>query len=178
MNKKICYLAAAILGIFMFSCSEDDPEVFSATIHVSVMFMPMNDMAYTTDSDATMIMAYLWEGDSWTAAKEAGPIDAMGEMFGAAVSAGGTELAGTYEKEISISAAGTYYLGVFETSGMAYSNVVDTVGYYEEGAYTVMMSDTTVTNVNMMMPLGISVTTSGDYDLKTMMAMKMAMGGM
>ena len=41
-----------------------------------------------------------------------------------------------------------------------------------------MMSDTTVTNVNMMMPLGISVTTSGDYDLKTMMAMKMAMGGM
>ena len=166
----------------MFSCSEDDPEVFSATIHAKVMFMSMGEgemsTPYTTDSEATMIMAYLWEGDSWTAAKEAGTIDAMGEMFGAAVSAGGTELAGTYEKEISISAAGTYYLGVFETSGMAYSNVVDTVGYYEEGAYTVMMSDTTVTNVNMMMPLGISVTTSGDYDLKTMMAMKMAMGGM
>lgn len=173
MNKKICYLAAAILGIFMFSCSEDDPEVFSATIHVSVMFMPMNDMAYTTDSDATMIMAYLWEGDSWTAAKEAGTIDAMGEMFGAAVSAGGTELAGTYEKEISISAAGTYYLGVFETSGMAYSNVVATVGYYST-AY----ADSTPAYNSMMMPSGITVTNSGDYDLYKMMAMKMAMGGM
>ena len=177
MNKKICYLAAAILGIFMFSCSEDDPEVFSATIHAKVMFMSMGEgemsTPYTTDSEATMIMPYLWEGDSWTAAKEAGPIDAMGEMFSAAVSAGGTELAGTYEKEISISAAGTYYLGVFETSGMAYSNVVATVGYYST-AY----ADSTPAYNSMKMPSGITATNSGDYDLYKMMAMKMAMGGM
>ena len=90
-----------------------------------------------------------------------------------AVSAGGTELAGTYEKEISISAAGTYYLGVFETSGMAYSNVVATVGYYST-AY----EDSTPAYNSMMMPSGITVTNSRDYDLYKMMAMKMAMGGM
>ena len=170
--KLISKLTAfVIIASFIFIACEDEEKEddFSATIHASVMFMPMGMMAYTTDSSATMIMGYLWKGDSWSAAEAAGPIDAMGAMFDAAVSVGGTELAGTKEAEFSITEEGTYYLGVFEASGMAYSNAVYTVGYYNT-AY----ADSTSAYNSMMMPSGISVTT-GDNDLETMMAMKMGM---
>ena len=59
-----------IAGFVFFSCEDEkEEEVVSASIHVSAMFMN-----YVSGSDATMIMAYLWEGADWSTASAAGTV--------------------------------------------------------------------------------------------------------
>ena len=154
-----------IASFVFFSCEEEkEEEVVSASIHVSAMFMN-----YVSGSDATMIMAYLWEGSDWSTA-QAAPTVASGMFM---VSTADT-LMSTVEVEIETLPAGTYYLGIFETSQMMYSTddtALKSAGYYSEGSYA--MDGTTVTNVHMMTPTGIEVSESIDYDLETMMLMSM-----
>jgi len=100
-----------IASFVFFSCEDEkEKEVVSASIHVSAMFMN-----YVSGSSATMIMAYLWEGADWSTASAAGTV--ANGMF--MVSTADT-LMSTVEVEIEALPAGTYYLGIFETSKMAY----------------------------------------------------------
>ena len=84
---------------------------------------------YETRSDAAMIMAYLWTGDTWdTATLIEGP--AGWAMFPLVPP-------GTFDDPpISVTfqevAEGTYFGGVFETTGMAYDVPLATVGYYNQ----------------------------------------------
>ena len=149
-----------IAGFVFFSCEDEkEDEAVSASIHVSAMFMN-----YVAGSDATMIMVYLWEGADWSTASAAGTV--ANGMF--MVSTADT-LMSTVEVEIEALPAGTYYLGIFETSKMAYDGsdaALKVVGYY----------NTSESDYNhMMMPTGIEVSESKDYDLQTMMAMMMNM---
>ena len=147
-----------IAGFVFFSCEDEkEDEAVSASIHVSAMFMN-----YVAGSDATMIMVYLWEGADWSTASAAGTV-ASG-MF--TLSTADTIMS-TVEVEIETLPAGTYYLGIFETSKMAYDADDDaqkSAGYY----------NTTEDDYNhMMTPTGIAVSESKDYDLETMMVMSM-----
>ena len=147
-----------IASFVFFSCEDEkEKEVVSASIHVSAMFMN-----YVSGSNATMIMAYLWEGADWSTASAAGTV--ANGMF--MVSTADT-LMSTVEVEIETLPAGTYYLGIFETSQMMYSTddtALKSAGYY----------NTTEDDYNhMMTPTGIEVSESIDYDLETMMLMSM-----
>ena len=147
-----------IASFVFFSCEEEkEEEVVSASIHVSAKYMN-----YVSGSDATMIMVYLWEGSDWNTA-QAAPTVASGMFM---VSTADT-LMSTVEVEIETLPAGTYYLGIFETSKMAYDAddaVQKSAGYY----------NTTEDDYNhMMTPTGIAVSESKDYDLETMMIMNM-----
>jgi hypothetical protein len=75
-----------------------------------------------------MIMAYLWTGTTWdTATLIEGP--AGWGMFPLAPP-------GTFDGPTTVTfqvvAEGTYFVGVFETTGMAYDIPLATVGYYNQ----------------------------------------------
>ena len=63
--------ALVIITSFIFVACEDEKEeeAVSASIHAKVMFMN-----YVAGSDATMIMAYLWEGSDWSTAQAGGTV--------------------------------------------------------------------------------------------------------
>ena len=151
--------ALVIITSFIFVACEDEKEeeVVSASIHAKVMFMN-----YVAGSDATMIMAYLWEGSDWSTASAGGTV--ANAMFSVSVS---DTLNTMSEAEFEDLPAGTYYMGVFETSGMMYNAddpALKAAGYY----------NTTEEDYNhMMTPTGIEVSESMDYDLETMMLMSM-----
>ena len=125
-------------------------------IQVTVMFM-----GYNADPNATMIMGYAWKGESWAYAEADGIVsDNMDGMF--AVSPN-DDMWGTYDVTLDALAAGNYYVGVFETTGMMYNTAIATVGYY---------NDADENNIDMMTPTAITVT-SDTVVLGTMMAMSM-----
>jgi hypothetical protein len=148
-----------LIGLMFTACGDKDEEEVSASVHSKVMFMK-----YKTGASASMVMAYLWEGKDWNTAKS-GKTVASG-MFSVSTS---DTINTTAEVEFKTLPAGTYYLGVFETSKMAYDGsdaALKVVGYY----------NTSESDYNhMMMPTGIEVSESKDYDLQTMMAMMMNM---
>ena len=125
-------------------------------IQVSVMFMN-----YNADPSAAMIMGYAWEGATWEEAEAAGPVsEANDGMF---MVAPGTEMMGTFDVTLDALAAGNYYVGVFETTGMMYNTAIATVGYY---------NDADENYIDMMTPTTITVT-ADTVILETMMAMSM-----
>ena len=125
-------------------------------IQVSVMFMN-----YNADPSAAMIMGYAWEGATWEEAEAAGPVsEANDGMF---MVAPGTGMMGTFDVTLDALAAGNYYVGVFETTGMMYNTAIATVGYY---------NDADENNIDMMTPTTITVT-ADTVVLETMMAMSM-----
>ena len=125
-------------------------------INVSVMFMN-----YNADPSAAMIMAYAWEGATWEEAEAAGPVsEANDGMF---MVAPGTGMMGTFDVTLDALAAGNYYVGVFETTGMMHNTAIATVGYY---------NDADENYIDMMTPTTITVT-ADTVVLETMMAMSM-----
>tara|TARA_B100000315_G_scaffold218843_1_gene220384 strand:+ start:11750 stop:12244 length:495 start_codon:yes stop_codon:yes gene_type:complete len=163
--KKVLTLLTIIMMVsftFMACAADDDGDAFSAEIHASIMFMEMNNMPYVAEDSTGMIMGYLWQGETWSAARDAGPIADF--MFPLSVSGGGDILStASYDEHVEVSETGNYFLGVFETSGMDYSTAVYTIGFYN--------ADST-NNIDMMMGSAIPVTESGDVELGQMMAMK------
>ena len=150
--------ALIIIASFIFlSCEDEKEEAISASIHAEVHFMN-----YVAGSDATMMMTYLWEGSAWTTAKAAGTV--ANAMFSVSVSDTLTTMS---EAEFENLPAGTYYMGVFETSSMSYDEndtALRSAGYYNTSENG---------NNHMMTPTGIEVTESKDYHLETMMIMGM-----
>ena len=157
VNPKL--ITSLLMTSFIFFACDDEKEdeAVSASIHVSAMFMN-----YVSGSDATMIMAYLWKGADWSTASAAGTV--ANGMF--MVSTADT-LMSTVEVEIEALPAGTYYLGIFETSKMAYD--ADDAAQKSAGYYNTTEDDYN----HMMTPTGIAVSESKDYDLETMMIMNM-----
>jgi hypothetical protein len=147
-----------IAGFVFFSCEDEkEEEVVSASIHVSAMFMN-----YVSGSNATMIMAYLWEGSDWTTAQAAGTV--ANAMFSVSTS---DTINTTLEAEFEDLPVGTYYLGIFETSKMAYD--ADDAALKSAGYYNTSEDDYN----HMMTPTGTEVSESKDYHLETMMVMSM-----
>ena len=147
-----------IAGFVFFSCEDEkEEEVVSASIHVSAMFMN-----YVSGSNATMIMAYLWEGSDWTTAQAAGTV--ANAMFSVSTS---DTINTTSEAEFEDLPAGTYYLGIVETSNMAYD--ADDAALKSAGYYNTSEDDYN----HMMTPTGTEVSESKDYHLETMMVMSM-----
>ncbi len=158
---KLIYKLTPVIVIasFIFVACEDEKEeeTISAAIHAEVHFMN-----FVAGSEASMIMAYLWEGSDWTTAKASDPVASA--MFSVSVS---DTLNTTSEAEFEDMPAGTYYMGCFETRSMTYdeSDTVQTsAGYYNTSEDN---------NNHMMTPAGIEVTESKDYHLETMMIMGM-----
>ena len=147
-----------IAGFVFFSCEDEkEEEVVSASIHVSAMFMN-----YVSGSNATMIMAYLWKGSDWTTAQAAGTV--ANAMFSVSTS---NTINTTSEAEFEDLPAGTYYLGIFETSKMAYD--ADDAALKSAGYYNTSEDDYN----HMMTPTGTVVSESKDYHLGKMMVMSM-----
>ena len=96
--------ALVIITSFIFVACEDEKEeeAVSASIHAKVMFMN-----YVAGSDATMIMAYLWEGSDWSTASAGGTV--ANAMFSVSVS---DTLNTMSEAEFEDLPAGTYYMVV------------------------------------------------------------------
>ncbi|HIN62525.1 MAG TPA: hypothetical protein EYM89_07205 [Candidatus Marinimicrobia bacterium] len=97
--------------------------IVSGAIQLTVDF---ND--YETQSDAAMIMAYLWTGTTWDTATliEGSSGWAMFPLAPPGTFDGPTTV--TFQEV----AEGTYFVGVFETTGMAYDSPLATVGYYNQ----------------------------------------------
>ncbi|MFQ6675310.1 MAG: hypothetical protein ACE5LH_03080 [Fidelibacterota bacterium] len=164
---------ALILGLvamtaidFMACAQEEKDEKIVGEIHVSVMFM-----SYVSQKDdATMIMAYAWDSSNWNNGPSGDPAsDAADGMFMDHTlnpSAPDT-LSGTEEVELADLPKGTYYVGIFETSQMAYdASDAQLIGYYNEN------DDNNITMMGSEAS-AISITTSGHVELGTMMAMGM-----
>ena len=151
--------ALVIITSFIFVACEDEKEeeAVSASIHAKVMFMN-----YVAGSDATMIMAYLWEGSDWSTASAGGTV--ANAMFSVSVS---DTLNTMSETEFENLPDGTYYMGVFETGKMTYDT--DDAAQKSAGYYNTTEDDYN----HMMTPTGIAVSESKDYDLETMMIMNM-----
>jgi len=99
-------------------------------------------MNYVAGSEATMIMTYLWEGSDWSTAQASSTVASA--MFSVSVS---DTLNTMSEAEFEGLPAGTYYMGVFETSGMMYNAddpALKAAGYYNttEEDYNHMMTPT------------------------------------
>ncbi len=146
-------------GLIFTACGDNGEEDVEASIHAKVHFMK-----YKAGANATMIMTYLWEGKDWSTAKSGKTV--ANAMFSVSTSDTINTMSEAKFEKLS---AGTYYMGVFETSKMAYDAgdaALKVVGYY----------NTSESDYNhMMTPTGIEVTESKDYDLQTMMAMMMSM---
>ena len=115
MKKSIMKKVLAVMCFMSLSLSQ------TGIINLTVEF---NN--YETQSDVYMIMAYIWVGDSWDTATLVEGADGWA-MFPLAPP--GT-FNGTYSVSWDELASGTYYVGVFETTGMDNSTAVDIVGYY------------------------------------------------
>ena len=157
VNPKL--ITSLLMTSFIFFACEDEKEdeAVSASIHAEVMFMN-----YVSGSSATMIMAYLWEGSDWTTAQAAGTV--ANAMFSVSTS---NTINTTSEAEFEDLPAGTYYLGIFETSKMAYD--ADDAALKSAGYYNTSEDDYN----HMMTPTGTEVSESKDYHLETMMVMSM-----
>jgi len=157
VNPKL--MISLLMTSFIFFACEDEKEdeAVSASIHAEVMFMN-----YVSGSSATMIMAYLWEGSDWTTAQAAGTV--ANAMFSVSTS---DTINTTSEAEFEDLPAGTYYLGIFETSKMAYD--ADDAALKSAGYYNTSEDDYN----HMMTPTGTEVSESKDYHLETMMVMSM-----
>ena len=81
---------------------------------------------YTTLDEAAMIMAYIWAGDNWETAALVEGADGWAMFL---LGPPGT-FNGTYSVSWDELESGTYYVGVFETTGMAYETAIKLVGYY------------------------------------------------
>lgn len=164
MKRNTGVLIGILTIGLMMSCEDKDDAAatISGEIHAKVMFMN-----YVAGMNATMIMAYIWEGTDWTTAQAAGTV--ANGMFSVSLS---DTIGSTEEVEFTGLAAGTYYCAVFETSKMSYdtgSSGFKSVGYY----------NTTESDYNhMMTPTGITVDSNTPVELSTMMAMStMSMKG-
>ena len=141
MKPTAVFLIPFIAGLLFTACLHQDMkeggirELGSGEIELHLTFQ-----GYSTQPEATMIMAYLWEGTpTWEDAYAAGPIDPQGKMF----MVNTTEtIVGEYSVTFSDLADGTYWCGIFETTGMNYDTVIDTVGYYNSTDTTIFYSAT------------------------------------
>ena len=169
--KKLILLLTGILSfsVVFTGCGDDDEDevIIMGEIHATVMFM-----SYVIQNDAAnMIMVYAWDAADWfegpngAIASEA--VDGM-LMMAAVTSSSPDTLMLTDEAEMDGLPAGSYYVGVFESTQMAYGFSTTTlIGYYNAG--------NTTTYITMMgsEATAITISTTTPVELKTMMAMPM-----
>lgn len=166
MNRKAMVWAVVpmiVLG-FLACAQEEQQEEVMGELHVPVMFMSYVSMK----DDATMIMAYAWSESNWSNGPSGDPAsEAADGMFmeNTLDPTAPDTLNDTEEVHLEDLAEGTYYVGVFETSAMAYdASDAYLIGYYndnDDNKITMTGSEAT----------GIDITSSQhDVELGTMMA--------
>ena len=112
---------------------------------------------YTTLDEAAMIMAYIWAGDNWETAALVEGADGWAMFL---LVPPGT-FNGTYSVSWDELESGTYYVGVFETTGMAYETAIKLVGYYNSSVNG---------NNSLTEPEGVAVDGVNTVNLETMVA--------
>ncbi|MFQ6616153.1 MAG: hypothetical protein ACE5HZ_05210 [Fidelibacterota bacterium] len=169
MNKKAVVWSILIMVAAGFTAcaQEEEEEEIMGEVHVSVMFMNYTSMK----EDATMVMAYAWDSSNWSSGPSGSPASnaADGMFMGKTLNPNAPDtLSGTEEVHLGDLPKGTYYVGVFETSQMAYdASDAHLIGYYDE-------NDDNMITMDAATATGVAITQSGDVELETMMAM----GGM
>jgi len=154
IKRTTVFLIPLIAGLLFTACLHQDMkeggirELGSGELELHLTFQ-----GYTAQEDATMIMAYLWEGTpAWEDAYAAGPIDPQGKMF----MVNTTEtIVGEYSVIFSDLADGTYWCGIFETTGMNFDTAIDTVGYYNP-------TDTTTLN-SLIKPTALIIDANNEH---------------
>ena len=169
--KKLILLLTGILSfsVVFTGCGDDDEDevIIMGEIHATVMFM-----SYVVQNDAAnMIMVYAWDAANWSDGPD-GPIASEAAdgmlMMATVLSSAPDTLMLTDEAEMDGLPAGSYYVGVFESTQMAYgASTTELIGYYN--------ADNTTTYITMMGSEAtvITVSTTTPVELKTMMAMPM-----
>lgn len=173
MKKSMILLTGILSFSLVFAgCSEDDEDEVAiiGEIQATVMFMSY----VVQNAAANMIMIYAWEAANWSD----GPNGAIASeaadgmlMMAAVTSSGPDTLALMDDVAMDGLPAGSYYVGVFESTQMAYGASTTTlIGYYD--------ANNTNTYITMMGSGAtmITISTTTPVDLPTMMAMPM-MGG-
>ncbi len=170
--KKMTAMATLLMGVSLVlsGCSapaEEDEDIMGE-IHVSMMFM--NNYTVTDDA-ASMIMAYAWDSGSWSSgpsgASTSNAVDGMFMDLSVSPTAPDT-LSGVHEVMLKGLPAGTYYIGVFESSQMNYDvSKATLIGYYYP-ANTTTMRTTTASEAT-----AVTISDATPVELETMMAMPM-----